>query len=174
MLGFHANYKEECERFLSDESYIIDSKTDTEYLGRGMYFWEHQSNAIWWAKTHKNDSAAMIVSAELSLQNVLDLSDDDICKMLNKMFTYIDRSIIKKIAHERNSKNPNSAMGIILDSLFEAFNPQMSKYDIVKAVKSYDKKQEADFLVSSPFTTKIVVILCAKTKAPIGARKKVS
>ena len=65
-------------------------------------------------------------------------------------------------------------MGIILDSLFEAFNPQMSKYDIVKAVKSYDKKQEADFLVSSPFTTKLVVILCAKTKAPIGARKKVS
>ena len=90
MTGFHANYITECERFLSEESYIIDSKSDTDYLGRGMYFWEHQSNAIWWAKTHKNDSAAMIVSADLSLQNVLDLSDDDICESLNKMFAYLD------------------------------------------------------------------------------------
>lgn len=174
MLGFHANYVEECERFLSEESYIIDSKTDTEYLGRGMYFWEHRSKAEWWAKTKKIDSASMIVSAELSLENVLDLTDDDICDILKKMYAYIDKSIVRKIERERNCTNSNGAMGIILDSLLEAFKPQLSKYDIVKAVKSYDKKEEAEFLVSSPFTTKIVVILCAKTKAPIGARKRVS
>ena len=174
MLGFHANYIPECERFLSEESYIIDSKTDTEYLGRGMYFWEHQSKAVWWAQTHKKDSASMIVSAELSLENVLDLTDDDICKMLNKMFSYVDKSIVRKIARERNCADSKGAMGIVLDSIFEAFNPQMSKYDIVKAAKSYDKKDEAEFLVASPFTTKIVLILCAKTNAPIGARKKVS
>lgn len=173
MLGFHANYKKECEKFLSEESYIIDSKTDTEYLGRGMYFWEHKSKAVWWAKTHKKDSAAMIVSAELSLKNVLDLTDDDICEMMEKMYSYIDKSVVRKNFKEKNRKDSKGAMGIILDSIFEAFSPQMSKYDIVRAVKSYDGKPEASFLVLSPFTTKIVMILCAKTKAPIGARKRV-
>lgn len=174
MLGFHANYVEECERFLSEESYIIDSKTDTEYLGRGMYFWEHQSKAVWWANTHKKDSAAMIVSAELSLENVLDLTDDDICEMLGKIFSFINKSVVRKIEKERNCTNSRGAMGIILDSIFEAFKSQMSKYDIVKAMKSSDKKPESDFLVSSPFTTKIVTILCAKTNTPIGERKRVS
>lgn len=116
----------------------------------------------------------MIVSAELSLENVLDLADEDICDKLNKMFSYIDKSVVRKIARERNCDNSNGSMGIILDSLFEAFSTQMSKYDIVKAVKIYDRKPEAEFLASSPFTTKIVLILCAKTAAPIGARKKVS
>lgn len=174
MLGFHANYTEECERFLSEESYIIDSKTDTEYLGRGMYFWEHRSKAEWWAKTHKTKSASIIVSAELSLENVLDLTDDDICNMLQKMYSYIDKSIVTKIARKRNRADSNKAMGIVLDSIFEAFKQQMMQYNIVKAVKIYDKKTESDFLFSSPFTTKSVMILCAKTNAPIGARKKVS
>lgn len=173
MLGFHANYVEECERFLSEDSYIIDSKTDTEYLGRGMYFWEHQSKAVWWANTHKKDSAAMIVSAELSLENVLDLTDDDVCERLSRMFSYIDKAVVRKIARERNRRDANGAMGIILDSLLEAFKSQLGEFNIVKAVKSYNK-EEADFLVSSPFTTKIVMIFCAKTTAPIGARKKVS
>lgn len=174
MIGFHANYVEECERFLSEESYMIDSKTDTEYLGRGMYFWEHKSNAEWWQKTKKSASASMIVSAELSLENALDLTDDDVCKRLNLMFSYINKAVVKKIARERNRTDANGAMGIILDSLFEAFNPQLGKFNIVKAAKPYDKKPEADFLVSSPFTTKNILILCAKTTAPIGARKKVS
>ena len=116
----------------------------------------------------------MIVSAELSLENVLDLTDDDVCKLLDRMFSCINKSVLRSIEKERGKKTSDGAMGIVLDSLFEAFKLQMSKYNIIKATKFYDKKQEADFLVSSPFTTKSVLILCAKTLAPIGERKKVS
>ncbi len=172
MTGFHANSIAECERFLTEKTYIISSENDTDYLGRGMYFWEHKSSAEWWQKKKKDVSNSMIVSAELSLKNALDLTDDDICDKMNKMIAYIDKSIIRKIGRERNSKSKD-AMGVILDSLFEAFSAQMSKFDIVKAVKHYDGKKEADFLASSPFTTKSVLILCAKTAAPIGAREKV-
>lgn len=174
MIGFHANYIDLCEKFLSDETYIINSEGDTDYLGSGMYFWEHESNALWWNSTKKADSDSMIVSAELSLDNVLDLTDDDVCKLLDKMFAYINKSIVRKIEKKRGKKTSDGAMGIVLDSLFEAFKPQMSRYNIIKANKFYDKKEEADFLVSSPFTTKSVLILCAKTAAPIGARTKVS
>jgi len=173
MTGFHANSIAECEKFLAEKTYIISSENDTDYLGKGMYFWEHKSNAEWWQKKKKDVSNSMIVSAELSLENALDLTDDDVCKMLDKMRTLIDKSIIRKIGRERNSKSKD-AMGVILDSLFEAFSKQMSVFDIVKAVKHYDGKKEAEFLASSPFTTKSVLILCAKTAAPIGERTKVS
>lgn len=174
MIGFHANYSNLCEKFLKDETYIINSEGDTDYLGSGMYFWEHQSNALWWNSTKKANSNSMIVSAELSLENVLDLTDDDVCKLLERMFTCINKSVVRTIEKKRGKKTSDGAMGIVLDSLFEAFKPQMSKYNIIKATKFYDKKLEADFLVSSPFTTKLVLILCAKTAAPIGARKRVS
>lgn len=173
MVGFHANYVSECEKFLSEKSYIIDSKNDTEYLGRGMYFWEHKSRAEWWRKSHKKDSDSMIVSAELSLENALDLTDDEIVNEISRMVTYIDKSVIRNKKKERNASSSGNSVGVILDSVLEAFNRDMSKYDIIKAFAKNDKKKENDFFCSSNLTTKPSMILCAKNNAPIGERKRV-
>lgn len=47
---YHSNTKEECDTFISQENYLIESKNayDDKWLGYGMYFWDNKGNAVWW------------------------------------------------------------------------------------------------------------------------------
>ena len=48
MVGYHANDKERCSKFINEDSFLVIDDKDTDFLGKGMYFWEHQSRAEWW------------------------------------------------------------------------------------------------------------------------------
>ena len=77
--GFHANYEEKCKRFVEDGK-LITSK-DTTFLGKGMYFWDNQHNSKWWKEKKKRDSVqsvVRIVTARIDIEEILDLTDEDV------------------------------------------------------------------------------------------------
>lgn len=81
MIGYHANDRSRCSEFITNRNYLIIDSNDTDFLGKGMYFWEHESRAEWWLTEKHKES---IVKAELNLTDVLDLTDD-------KKLQYISR-----------------------------------------------------------------------------------
>ena len=50
IIGYHANDKEKCQKFVENSICIFSE--DTYWLGYGMYFWDTMSNAVYW-KTEK-------------------------------------------------------------------------------------------------------------------------
>ena len=49
---YHSNKQDECNKFISQEEYLILSgnSRDDVWLGKGMYFWDNRGNAEWWNK----------------------------------------------------------------------------------------------------------------------------
>ena len=166
MTGYHANDRERCERFINEKSYIIDSAEDTDYLGRGMYFWDNMSQAEWWLKTKKKDA---IVSAELNLDCVLDLTQKEIADQMAELYKMIPEAFIQKYIIVYGCLD--ELLGIRLNILFESFAELKSNFNVVKAQRSYPRKAESEFLKKTKLTSQTVSIYCAKTAAPIGERK---
>lgn len=144
--GFHANYKNECQKYINNQDYLIISN-DNDYMGRGMYFWEHKSNAEYWRKEKKSDRDSAIVSAEINDKSMLDLTDDDICSYLQKILEKVKKLPVR--------------FGRKLDYIFESF-PEMNQYNVVKGREHKDKKKENDFLIQTNLTTKSIDIYCVK------------
>lgn len=121
-----------------------------------MYFWEHQSNARYWRDHKKRARESAIVSAEINLEQLLDLTDDDICSELNR---YYER--LKDIGVTK-------PLGKKLDYIFEAF--QLS-YTVIKGREHKEKKVESPFLARTHITTKSVDIYCVKDVKAIGIKE---
>lgn len=170
MQGFHANDVESCNRFIDDETYMIVSK-DNDYLGTGMYFWEHRSNAEYWLESKKNNTNSGIVSADILLGSLLDLTDDEVCKKMANVYTLIGRA--KTIALEKSFKGKPVPFGQKLDYLFEAFS-DMSKYDCIRGREIKDKKPESSFLYGSNVSTKSIDIYCVRNVTAITNRNWVA
>lgn len=78
MLGYHGCPKELAEALLGGTRAIADwpASTNTyDWLGQGIYFWEHgPERALAWAHNHYGDSAA-VVGAIIQLGRCFDLLD---------------------------------------------------------------------------------------------------
>jgi hypothetical protein len=169
--GFHSNDAERCRRFLSDDAYIIECRSDTEFLGTGMYFWGTESDAKWW-KAEKNKE--MVVSAVLSLNNILDLTDQEVVRLVESCLEKVDISkwfgrhdTKRKMA--TSSKKPT---GVCLDALFQAFKTVFGRFDILKG-RQLTPREETDFFFNAKLTTKAVDIYCVKNANPISEREEV-
>ncbi|MGP1529294.1 MAG: hypothetical protein ACTTI3_02985 [Treponema sp.] len=127
--GFHANYKDVCEKFIKNELRLIISE-DHDYLGRGMYFWDHKSNARYWKVHKKSARESAIVSAEINLEQLLDLTDDDICAELDKSCARLQAIEVVK------------PFGKKLDYIFEAFK---LTYTVIKGRENKERKAENPF-----------------------------
>lgn len=130
---YHSNKMEECERFISKEEYLIISENsrDDIWLGSGMYFWDNKGNARWWNKKQckKNPNKTYtLVAANVSLNEMLDLTDFDIYKKLEEFW----QAICKKI-----KKDPRIPLGNKLNFLFDTqgFNVM---YAIIKVYGKYN------------------------------------
>ena len=50
IIGYHGTTSEAAEKLVDGEPFT-DSENDTDWFGRGIYFWEHApKQAWWWAK----------------------------------------------------------------------------------------------------------------------------
>ena len=108
MTGYHANDRARCTRFIGEPDYLIIDSDDTDYLGKGMYFWEHKSRAEWWLLEQNKES---IVSAELDLGSMLDLTDDAILSFIG--------GIANKFTSAMRGKGiKQNQMGLKLNYLF--------------------------------------------------------
>lgn len=166
-VGFHANYKDKCKRFIDDKEYLIISE-DKDFLGRGMYFWPDYKQAEWWRDTKKDGcEKSDIVSARICTKNVLDITDDDILNMLEKLYCSINNALLKKMSI--NSKNVR--LGIKLDALFKIFNDVLSIYDCVYGTTKNENRPEHKFLENSKMTRKPEDIILVKKWNILSERK---
>ena len=148
MTGYHANDSARCTRFIGDSDYLIIDADDTDFLGSGMYFWEHKSRAEWWlAEKHKE----AIVSAELDLSGVLDLTDDVKLNYVGKIAGKFASAM-----KERGIK-PNQ-VGLKLEYLFEREKFFAKNYTSVRGHFYYKNKNEPDFVYGSRLSGKCVDI----------------
>lgn len=162
MTGYHANDKERCSRFIDDESFLIIDDKDTDFLGTGMYFWEHQSRAEWWLKENKKEA---IVKAELDLSKMLDLTDDEKLSYVEKAANLVYSAMIRKGIKPKQ-------VGLKLDYLFEVNKWLSESYETVKAHFYYEKKEESAFLYGSKLTGKCVDIYTVRNNPAIATNRE--
>lgn len=76
VIGYHG-----CERVVADQLLAgvrpVPSENTYDWLGRGVYFWEHGlDRATRWAEQHRNEPA--VVGALIQLGRCFDLLDQDL------------------------------------------------------------------------------------------------
>ena len=95
VLGYHG-----CEPAFAEQvingvipvSHWIPSANDYDWLGHGIYFWEHTpERALTWTNRSKK-SGVGVIGAIIQLGNCLDLSDIDGTKLLEKNFENVKSS----------------------------------------------------------------------------------
>lgn len=130
---FHCNEKKKCEKFLSDENYLIISYEDGIWLGDGMYFWDNMTNANYWlrVKLRKDKNKEYcIVKAGVYLDHILDLTDIDICNKIEELW--------KKYLEVNNIEDYLQVeLGYKLNVLFSAIGSFTDKYYIIKIIGKY-------------------------------------
>lgn len=179
IIGYHANDKKRCERFLQDNCYMIASE-DTHWLGDGMYFWDNLSNAKYWAKEKRRKQETQtiwIVESHIILDNVLDLTDSELRQKIWELWVLYDRQL--KRAGKFNSQK-YKYLGQRLNALFKVF-PSLSSYDVIKAHAHYPKTPSDKLLdevykflpEDIPYVDdSIKTIYCVKRNKKIMNRKK--
>lgn len=130
---YHSNKEEECNKFISEEEYLVlsENSRDDIWLGKGMYFWDNRGNAEWWNKKQSKRNPSMIytiVAANAKLDEMLDLTDFDIYMKLEELW----QGICKKI-----KQNPNVPLGNKLNFFFDS-QGFGSIYAIIKVYGKYN------------------------------------
>ena len=137
IIGYHTNDAKRCQEFLDNGRAIISE--DKWYLGCGMYFWDNLANARYWLseKMRKNKDPLIvewiIVRANVTLTDMLDLTDDEVLLMVNKLW----EMYCAKNRHACNS----DPLGKKIDMLFDYF--ETSVLSVYKIIKAYDKKAKS-------------------------------
>jgi len=141
IIVYHTNTKDEIDKFVSHKKMIYHD--DTHYLGHGMYFWDNQGNAKYWARKKLRErmdlDEVFIAQARLIFNTpVLDLTDTDVIKKVRELWIeYCDKL---------EEKNKNQFFGTILNILREYF-PILDEMKISKCHGDYSKHKKNGFLV---------------------------
>lgn len=131
IVGYHVNTKNKCESFLKDTSQLALSY-DTQYLGKGMYFWDNTANSKYWLNKRKRDNNVetyWVIKNGISLDALLDLCNANVRKRIDKLVAK-DKSLSQKL----NSRN---VFGAQLDYLCGVI-PYFDKFDVIRMQARYD------------------------------------
>ena len=162
IIGYHVNSKEKCQPFLEDDKFIISK--DIHWLGNGMYFWDNMANANYWVRKKKKESLSdiWILQAVISLEDYLDLSDEEILDQFNQLWVaYLKK---KNYYHKGKYIKLDSPLGVKLNLLFDFYNNLNKNFKVIKAVGMYENRRERDFLNGSMVTNKIKILDKEKLK----------
>ncbi|ASS50737.1 MAG: hypothetical protein A3D31_14355 [Candidatus Fluviicola riflensis] len=139
IVGYHANYDDKIESFVNDR--ILQISKDTHYMGKGMYFWDNQANAKFWAEKKIKDSIlshCWIAKASILLDSdILDLTDKDKITEIQILW----RAFCNKLGCDMIQP-----LGTILNTLFEYFSSTLGKIKVVKCVGNYSSIKQHLFL----------------------------
>lgn len=130
---FHSDEENKCKSFVDEDGSLIVSgnSKDDIWLGKGMYFWDNIGNANWWKKKQSSrhqDKRYAIVAANITLNNLLDLTDYDV---------YMEMERLWKQVCQLCNKDTNIPLGEKLNFLFESFNFG-EEYDVIKVYGKYN------------------------------------
>lgn len=150
IIGYHANDRDRCLEFVNYQTVITSD--DTYWLGRGMYFWDNFGNAKYWLsekrRKHPEVIAWSIVQANIDIDKLLDLTDDDVLDTLNKLW-------YEYCAKSRRSQD--MPLGKKIDLLFGYFTFLSSNYCTIRGHGKYDRVQNG-FLVGTYVVSNIKTI----------------
>lgn len=127
IIGYHANSEKKCKSYIKNNKIIYSE--DKYWLGYGMYFWDLLSQAEYWAKEKKMKEykRVWIVKSDILLDDVLDMSDNKVCELINELKN--------KFLKKENSKR-KLEMGEALDEIFKYYKEFKPK--VIKAVAYYE------------------------------------
>ncbi|MBE6022244.1 MAG: hypothetical protein E7231_03290 [Cellulosilyticum sp.] len=152
ILGYHANDADRCKRFIEDSTYLIISP-DTNWLGKGMYFWDNTCNLEYWAneKLRKAIRSGNVIDVKKTVSNVftdnmLDLLDDKLLTTLETLWS--------KWCSKDTEQKPNVPLGEKIDILFKHFDI-LSIFSVIRVAGRYNKtiKETRNFLNDNFFDT---------------------
>lgn len=130
IIVYSCNEKGKCENFVIENKLAI-SVEDGNWLGSGMYFWDNLSNAKFWyneKKKRNNTKEYDIICATADLSNMLDLTDLDVCGILQSAW-----ECYCKITH----KGENAPLGKKLNVLFNHVPEIYQNFNIIKIFGKY-------------------------------------
>ena len=87
VLGFHGCTKKKAEDVLIGNVDLTPSTEDFDWLGEGVYFWEHDYHrALHWAEAERKHKDPYVVGALIDLGNCLDLVSYDNKEVLTSAY----------------------------------------------------------------------------------------
>ena len=169
---YHTNDRLKVKNFLKTNELIISK--DTNWLGKGMYFWDNLSNAKYWKneKLRKRETTDIkIIKGKIFLEKLLDLTDEETVKYIDDIWSFISKfSEIQKIKIEK------AELGRKLDVIFDFYKNIPGKeskildYNVIKCLGSYRKNLmgSLDLFSESNLTLSNKVIYSVKENICIG------
>ena len=85
---YHTNDRLKVKIFLKTNELIISK--DTNWLGKGMYFWDNLLNAKYWKneKLRKRETTDIkIIKGKIFLEKLLDLTDEETVKYIDDIWS---------------------------------------------------------------------------------------
>ena len=171
---YHCNDKTRCQKFLDNKKFMIESKEDGIWLGKGMYFWDNLSNAkFWYRKKQQKHDELLIVQSNVYTDFLLDLTDLDVCNKMEQLWN--------KVYKENEIKIPKDkiTLGVKLNYLYDYYDMFKDVYQVIKVIGKYKKtpqnsfyKYDLDSRRAEP-TTAIKCIYNVKNVDAIATREKV-
>lgn len=153
--GYHVNSKEKCQDFLNKNiSWIVSA--DKEYLGKGMYFWDNKANAKYWfiqRRKKLSNSEFMVVSCNLSLDYLLDLTDIDIVTKMDRLWRVIEKRRVKERLPEK--------AGARLDYI-RKYDSLVGRLTVYKMIAQYDRNEPKYAIGNSYMAYNVKTIYCVK------------
>ncbi len=146
---YHSDEENKCKQFVDKENVLILSGNtkDDIWLGKGMYFWDNMGNAKWWNRKQCNRNPNLkyrIAVANVTLDNLLDLTDYDVYMELDNLWKQICKLC---------DLDPNVQLGGKLNFLFDSFEFEQ-RYDLIKVYGKYNGTPNKGFFKFDYNTTK--------------------
>lgn len=114
---------------------MIVSEEDGAWLGTGMYFWDNMANAKFWMRKKKKDNPYRdysIIVANVFMDRLLDLTDNDICNKIGEMWEKYKE--VNGINDEKSGE-----LGYKLNVLFKSIEILQINYYVIKVFGKYNK-----------------------------------
>lgn len=132
---YHCNDSYRCYNFVHSKGRMIVSEEDGKWLGTGMYFWDNKGNAKYWMRKKKRDNPTKnysIVAANVFMDKLLDLTDNDICDKIGEMWEKYQE--VNWIEDENDCE-----LGYKLNVLFRSIEKLRENYYVIKVFGKYNK-----------------------------------
>jgi len=133
-VAFHGTNRETAEKLIAGVPFDV-SKNDDDWLGHGVYFWEHAPHQAWWWANRRYGPDAAVVGALVRLGRCLDLLDPSNTILLKDAHRDLECALLvigRVLQH--NANNHKFRDCAVFNYLFASLKQSGVDYDSVRAV----------------------------------------
>lgn len=129
VIAYHGYDLATRDKVVSGKEHLKKSEKDYDWLGHGIYFWEHgHDRALRWAKQRKGNSvkSPSVVGALIQLGNCFDLLDTTL------LYTILNQKEAKIMSHTTASNHTNPVIKVLADH-FAKQTPAQGRQGLIDA-----------------------------------------